>query len=95
MQAAGATSALLFNAMPVKLPKWKKLVRKTHIKYEALSETSLRRYQVAVQRLFVWRSEFVNFLYLDERPLGWAGDTLVPAVPEAPGHHGSLLQELV
>jgi integrase len=92
MLAAGAITALFFNAMPVRLPKWKRLVRKTHIKYEALKETSLRRYKVAVQRFFQWRksagfslpnslsqldfqaSEFINYLYLDERPLGWAGD---------------------
>ncbi len=55
MRVAGATMALALTTLPVRSPRWKRLVRKVHIKYEALTETSLRRYQVAVKRFVLWR----------------------------------------
>ena len=68
------------------------MVRKAHVKLETITETTLRRYNIAVGRFFGWRrscnlsvpaslaaldfqaGEFIHFLYLDGRPLGWAGD---------------------
>jgi integrase len=94
MPAAGATWALPIHGMPGRKIQQRRLVRKAHIKFEALAPATLRRYKIAVNRFFVWRKsagyslpktlerldflsgEFVNFLYQDERPLGWAGDFL-------------------
>ncbi len=48
--------ALHFTTMPGKGFTRRRIVRKAHLKFEALTAASLRRSKIAVQRFFDWRS---------------------------------------
>ena len=80
--------------MPARRVRMRRQVQIAHLKYPAITHTTLRRYKLSVKSFFAWArssklrlphsfleldgqlSEYFNFLFLDDRPMHWAADSL-------------------
>ena len=68
--------------------------RRGHVKYAGLQLSTIRKYNLAIKRFFVWLDsaektipvsledldeavgEYINHLYQDDLPVGWASDVV-------------------
>ena len=98
----GAASIPLGMVRSVRKPD----TRRGHVKYAGLQLSTIRKYNLAIKRFFVWLDsaektvpvsleeldeavgEYINHLYQDDLPVGWASDVVWGnfSIPSAVSH---------